>query len=83
MEPTFAAEGDYDYGSVIWGPTLNGLTKFTLAPDDHPDTSIAGVVEAPPRSSVVAVTLKGVPLEDDIGERTIYYCRFEEPGTET
>jgi hypothetical protein len=42
MEPTYAAEGDYDFGNVSLGKTECGETKFTLTPDHHPDTRING-----------------------------------------
>lgn len=84
MEPTFAAEGDYDYGSVAWGPTDGrGTTPFELTPDDHPDVTIEGMVSAPSDSKVLAVTLKNVPLDGKTAVRTTYFCRFENQGTKT
>ena len=83
MDPTFSAEGDYDAGEVALGPTMNGETPFTLVPDDHPDTTIEGTIVANPKSQIVAVTLRGIPLDDGRTDRTVYYCRFDEPMTET
>ncbi|MBT1155856.1 hypothetical protein J1C56_09660 [Aminobacter anthyllidis] len=83
MDPTFSAEGDYDAGEVALGPTMNGETPFTLVPDDHPDTTIKGTIVANPNSQIVAVTLRDIPLDDGQTDRTVYYCRFDEPMTET
>jgi hypothetical protein len=83
MEPTYAAEGDYDFGTVTLGETANGETPFTLIPDDHPDVTITGTIIAKPESEVVTVTLRDIPLDGDRTDRTTYFCRFEEPGTET
>ncbi|SJM33696.1 hypothetical protein [Mesorhizobium delmotii] len=83
MEPTFSAEGDLDGGDVKLGPTKGGETPFTLVPDDHPDTTITGTIVAKPGSQVLAVTLHDIPVDDAGKDRTVYYCRFEEPATET
>jgi hypothetical protein len=83
MEPTFAAEGDYDSGSVVWGPTADGMMSFTLTPDDHPDTSIKGTIRTSPGGKVLSVTLKGIPLDGGAVDRTTYYCTFEDIGVET
>jgi hypothetical protein len=84
MEPTFAAEGDYDYGSVVWGrTTAAGTTPFELTPDDNPDVTIKGTLSAPSDGEVVAVTLENVPLDGKTVARTTYFCRFEDQGTET
>jgi hypothetical protein len=82
MEPTYAAEGDYDFGTVSLGTTLNGETPFTLLPDDHPDTPINGTIFAKPGSNIVVVILRGVPLDSGTTDRTTYFCRFE-GGVET
>lgn len=83
MEPTYAAEGDYDFGDVRLGATQNGETPFELTPDDHPDVTIKGKMVARPDSDVVSVTLRGIPSDGGATDRTVYYCRFEDPGTET
>ena len=76
MEPTYAAEGDYDSGTVRWGKKRGGKTDFELVPDDHPTVTINGSVETMPGSPVVAVTLSGVPSSDGKQDRTSYFCRF-------
>lgn len=83
MEPTYAAEGDYDFGDIRLGSTKDGETPFELTPDDHPDTKIGGSVIVRPGSDTVKVTLKGIPLDGGTTDRTVYYCRFEDLGTET
>lgn len=83
LEPTFAAEGDYDAGTVEWGETRDGTTSFTLTPDDHAGTRIEGTVVAREETSIVIVTLRDIPLDDGKHDRTNYYCRFEEGGTVT
>ncbi|CAH2408198.1 hypothetical protein [Mesorhizobium escarrei] len=83
MEPTFAAEGDYDFGNVRLGETRNGETPFTLVPDDYPDVTVNGTIVAKPRSEIVTVTLRGIPLNGGTTDRITYYCRFEDLGTET
>ena len=83
MEPTFSAEGDYDSGNVKLGPTKDGVTPFTLIPDEHPDTTIIGTIVAKPGGQIVTVALRGIPLDDGQTDRTVYYCRFDEPVTET
>lgn len=83
MEPTYGAEGDYDFGNVTLGETVNGETSFTLLPDDHPDTPIAGTIMAKPGSGIVAVTLRGIPMDGATTDRATYFCRFEEPAPET
>ena len=84
MEPTFAAEGDYDYGSVVWDrTTAGGTTPFELTPDDNPDVTIKGTLSVPLDREVVAVTLENVPLDEKTVARTTYFCRFEDQGTET
>lgn len=83
MDPTFSAEGDYDAGEVALGPTMNGETPFTLVPDDHPDTTIEGTIVANLKSQILEVTLRGIPLDDGWTDRTVFYCCFDEPMTET
>jgi len=83
MEPTFAAEGDYDYGSVTWGATNDGTTAFILTPDDHPETTIEGTVTVAPEGQVVEVLLKDVPMNGQSVDRRTYFCSFEEKGVET
>jgi len=83
MEPTYAAEGDYDFGDVQLGETRNGETPFKLVPDDHPDVTIDGTIVAKPDSEIVTVTLRGIPLDNGKSDRTVYYCRFEDAVTET
>ncbi|MGE3365464.1 MAG: hypothetical protein AB7I34_18665 [Rhizobiaceae bacterium] len=70
MEPTYGAEGDYDFGTVTLGETVVGETAFTLVPDDHPDTLIKGAIMAKPDSSIVVVTLRGIPLDGGTTDRT-------------
>ena len=84
MEPTYAAEGDYDFGDVVLGPTTSsGETPFKLTPDDHPDLTIEGTIVAPPDRLTVTVTWKAIPFDDGAKDRTTYFCRFEEAVTET
>lgn len=83
MEPTYAAEGDYDFGDVRLGETRGGETPFELMPDDHDDVTIKGTIVAKPGSEIVTVILRGIPLDGGAADRTIYYCRFEDLGTET
>jgi hypothetical protein len=51
-------------------------------PDDHPDMTIDGMIVAKPGSEIVRVILRGIPVHDQT-DRTVNYCRFEAPGTET
>ena len=83
MDPTYAAEGDYDFGNVQLGETKDGETPFKLVPDDHPDVTIDGTIVAKPDSEIVIVTWRGIPLDDSTTERTVKFCRFEDAGTET
>lgn len=83
MEPTYAAEGDYDFGAVRLGQTKDGETPFQLTPDDHRDVTIHGVVVARPNSEIVTVILRGIPLDTGTTDRAVHYCRFADPGTET
>jgi hypothetical protein len=83
MEPTYAAEGDYDFGNVRLGEPRNGETPFKLVPDDHPDVTINGAITAQPGSEIVTVTLRGIPLDNGEGDRITYFCRFDDEGTET
>lgn len=83
MEPTYAAEGDYDFGDVRLGETRDGETKFELAPDDHDDVTIKGTIVAKQGSEIVTVILRGIPLDSGATDRTTYFCRFEDLGTET
>jgi len=57
MEPTYGAEGDYDFGHV--DETKDGETPFKLIPDDHTDVIINGTIVAKPDSEIVTVTLRG------------------------
>jgi hypothetical protein len=83
MEPTYAAEGDYDFGSIRLGQTLDGETPFELTPDDHGDVTIKGTILAKPESDIVTVILRNIPLDGGSTDRTVHYCRFEDLGTET
>jgi hypothetical protein len=83
MEPTYAAEGDYDFGDIRLGETSDGETPFKLVPDDHPDVTIDGTVVSKPGSEIVTVTLRGIPLDNGTSDRTVHYCRFDDRGTET
>lgn len=40
MEPTYAAEGDYDTGALRLGQAIGDETPFELTPDDHPSVTI-------------------------------------------
>ena len=77
MDLTYAAEGDYDFGNVQLGETLNGETPFKLVPDDHPDVIIHGTIVAKPDSDIVTVTWRGIPLDDIDKNRTVKFCRFD------
>lgn len=83
METTFSAEGDFDYGSVKFGGTRNGETRFMLKPDEHPDTAIEGEISAPSDSQIVKVTLFRVPFDDESKDRISYFCRFQSDDVET
>lgn len=83
MEPTYAAEGDYDFGDIRLGATRDGETPFELSPDDHDDVTIKGAIIAKPGSEIVTVILRGIPLDGGSRDRTVHYCRFEDLGTET
>lgn len=83
IEPTYAAEGDYDTGTVRLGPTVGDTTPFELVPDDHPLLTIKGSITAPAQSRVVAVTLRDVPTTNGKSDRTTYFCRFDDAETET
>jgi hypothetical protein len=78
METTYAAEGDYDTGSVRFGQTRGDETAFELIPDDHPTVTIAGNIIAPAGSSVVKVILRNVPSSNGAADRVTYFCRFED-----
>jgi hypothetical protein len=69
MEPTYAAEGDYDFGNVRLGETRNGETPFKLAPDDHPDMAIDGTIAAKPSSEIVTVTLRDIPRDGGTSDK--------------
>lgn len=78
MEPTYAAEGDYDTGSIRFGQTQGDETAFELVPDDHPTVTIKGVITAPSGSSVIKVVLRNIPSHDGMADRVSYFCRFED-----
>ena len=78
MEPTFAAEGDFDFGDLQLLDTVGDETAFELVPDDHPDLTIAGTILAPRNSPVVTITLRNVQTNGGREDRTTYYCRFTE-----
>lgn len=78
METTYAAEGDYDTGSVRFDQTHGDETAFELIPDDHPTVTIAGNIIAPAGSSVVKVILRNVPSSNGTADRVTYFCRFED-----
>lgn len=82
METTFAAEGDYDTGTVKFGPADGDQTPFELVPDDHPDLVLQGAIVSAPGSPVVTVILRDVPSTSGASDRITYYCRFNE-GTVT
>ena len=83
MEPTYGAEGDYDFGDVRLGKTENGETPFKLVPDDDPDVTMDGTIVARPGREIVTVTLRGVPIDGGRRDRTTYFCRFEDEDVET
>jgi hypothetical protein len=58
-------------------------TPFELVPDDHADVTVEGTIVAKPGSEIVTVTLRGIPIDGGTTDRTTYYCRFEDLGTET
>lgn len=78
MEPTFSAEGDYDFGTLRLSETVGDETSFELAPDDHPSVTISGSIVAPRDSPVVTVILRDVPANGGEADRTTHYCRFGE-----
>ncbi len=82
IETTFSAEGDFDYGDVKFSETRDGVTKFTLKPDEHPDNPIKGEIIARVDSQIVKVTLFGVPFDEESKDRNSYFCRFESGGEE-
>jgi hypothetical protein len=79
MEATYAAEGDYSSGAVEIGETKAGKTSFRLMPDDHPGLTIQGEIVAKPGKEIIAVTIRGIPVDGGKVDRTTYFCRFEEP----
>ena len=46
-------------------------------------TPIKRTIIATPHSQIVAVTLGDIPVDNGQIDRTVYYCRFDEPMTET
>lgn len=78
MEPTFSAEGDFDFGMLQLSDTVGDETTFELVPDDHPSVTISGSIVAPKNSPVVTVILRDVPANGGKADRTAYYCRFGE-----
>lgn len=78
METTFAAEGDYDAGTLRPGRTDGDETTFELVPDDHPSITITGLIVAPEESSVVTVILRDVPSANGPADRVTHYCRFDD-----
>lgn len=74
MDTTFAAEGDYDTGEVVWEATAGNVASFSLSPDDHPDMSITGTLDYSDLP-VVTVTLTGIPATNGVSDRTTHYCR--------
>ncbi|MCO6388920.1 MULTISPECIES: hypothetical protein [unclassified Aliihoeflea] len=82
MDTTFAAEGDYDSGTVNFGPTILDRTPFLLVPDDHPNLRLRGEIASSPGSPVVTVILRDVPSVSGAADRTSYYCSLDD-GTVT
>ncbi|WP_127600857.1 hypothetical protein [Nitratireductor alexandrii] len=81
IETTYSAEGDYDRGSVTWTDSEGGAYRFTLVPDEHPETKIAGTIVSPPSTQVTTLTLNGIPADrGTVVERMTYYCRFPASG---
>ncbi len=78
MEPTFSAEGDFDFGTLRLSDTVGDETGFDLIPDDHPTVTISGSIIAPKDSRVVTVILQNVPANGGKADRITYFCRFEE-----
>ena len=82
IDPTYSAEGDYDFGSVTWTARENGVSRFLLRPDDHPDVELEGFIRRAEESAVVEYTLLDVPTENGTAMRTTWFCAFDE-GQET
>jgi hypothetical protein len=82
MDTTFAAEGDYDSGTVTFGRAESGRTPFLLVPDDHPDLELQGEIVARTGSPVSTVILRDLPSASGTADRTSYYCRVDD-GTVT
>ena len=59
------------------------MTPFKLVPDDHPDVTIDCTITAKTGSEIVTAMLKGIPLDNGESDRTTYFCRFDDLGTET
>lgn len=78
MEPTFSAEGDYDFGTLRRFDTVGEETTFELVPDDHPSVTISGSIVARQGSPVVTVILRDVPTNGGNSDRITHYCRFNE-----
>ena len=76
IETTYSAEGDYDRGNVTWADSEEGAYRFTLVPDEHPETRIAGTIVSSPSTSVIILTLAGIPADQGTVERKTYYCSF-------
>jgi hypothetical protein len=45
--------------------------------------AIDGTIAAKPSSEIVTVTLRDIPLDGGTSDRTTYFCRFDDPATET
>ena len=75
IETTYAAEGDYDTGTIRLDETRGDETAFDLVPDDHPTITIKGSIVAPVGSSVVKIILRNIP-SNGTSERVTYFCRF-------
>lgn len=81
IETTYSAEGDYDRGNVTWTGSEEDAYQFTLVPDEHPETTIAGTIVSSPSTSVTTLILTGIPADQGTVERKTYYCRFPASGS--
>ncbi|MBX3532155.1 MAG: hypothetical protein KF849_16240 [Rhizobiaceae bacterium] len=78
IDPTWSAEGDYDFGSVTWTAREGNVSRFLLRPDDHPDVELEGLIRRAEDSAVVEYTLLDVPAQNGTAMRTTWFCAFDE-----
>jgi hypothetical protein len=82
MEPTYGAEGDYDFGDVQLGKTEK-RDAVQARPGRSPGHDVDGTIVASPGREIVTVTLHGIPTDGGRRDRTTYFCRFEDEDVET